>query len=65
MSADLYVRAFVLLFPVGEFFANGKEWLTDFLDDIPSAAVTIALLEGGPATRIKRGQAMTFGMPAQ
>lgn len=42
-SADLYVRAVVLLLPVAEFCANGKEWLTDFLEDLPSAAVTIAL----------------------
>lgn len=30
---------------IEDFFANGKEWLTAFLDDIPSAAVTITLAE--------------------
>jgi hypothetical protein len=34
-------------------------------DLFPSAAVAIALLERGPVTRMKRGQAMTFWMPAQ
>ena len=30
-----------------DFFANGKEWLTAFLDDIPGAAITITLAEKG------------------
>lgn len=29
------------------FFANGKEWLTAFLDDIPSAAINITLADKG------------------
>jgi hypothetical protein len=28
-----------------DFFANGKEWLTAFLDDIPAAAITMTLTE--------------------
>jgi hypothetical protein len=32
---------------VDDFFARGKEWLTAFLDDIPSAAVTMTLAEKG------------------
>ena len=32
---------------VDDFFANGKEWLTAFLDDIPSAAINITLSEKG------------------
>ena len=30
-----------------DFFANGKEWLTAFLADIPSAAITMTLTEKG------------------
>jgi hypothetical protein len=30
---------------IEEFFAGGKQWLTEFLDDIPSAAVTVTLME--------------------
>jgi hypothetical protein len=30
---------------IGEFFANGKEWLSAFLDDIPTAAITMTLTE--------------------
>jgi hypothetical protein len=30
-----------------EFFAHGKEWLSAFLDDIPSAAITMTLTEKG------------------
>jgi hypothetical protein len=32
---------------IDDFFANGKDWLTAFLDDIPAAAVTITLAEKG------------------
>lgn len=32
---------------ITDFFANGKEWLTAFLDDIPSAAINITLAERG------------------
>lgn len=32
---------------INDFFANGKEWLTAFLDDIPGAAITITLTEKG------------------
>jgi hypothetical protein len=28
-----------------EFFDHGKEWLTAFLDDIPSAAITMTLID--------------------
>jgi hypothetical protein len=28
-----------------DFFANGKEWLTAFLDDIPAATITMTLTE--------------------
>ena len=31
----------------GDFFANGKEWLSAFLDDIPGAAITMTLTEKG------------------
>jgi len=30
-----------------DFFANGKEWLSAFLDDIPSAAISMTLTEKG------------------
>ena len=30
---------------IDEFFANGKDWLSAFLDDIPAAAITITLTE--------------------
>jgi hypothetical protein len=30
---------------VEEFFGNGKEWLSEFLDDIPSAAIVMTLNE--------------------
>lgn len=32
---------------ISDFFANGKEWLTAFLDDIPGAAITMTLTEKG------------------
>ena len=32
---------------INEFFANDKDWLTAFLDDVPSAAITMTLTEKG------------------
>ncbi|HET9117047.1 MAG TPA: hypothetical protein VFN75_03050 [Pseudonocardiaceae bacterium] len=54
-----------------DFFANGKEWLTDLLDDIPSAAVQITLSEKGfrnsykkwTGNDIRDGDAMAAAIP--
>jgi hypothetical protein len=46
---DRHLRAGLQHHGIGidDFFANGKEWLTAFLDDIPGAAITITLTEKG------------------
>jgi hypothetical protein len=46
---DSHLRAGLQQYGIGidDFFANGKEWLTAFLDDIPGAAITITLTEKG------------------
>jgi hypothetical protein len=46
-----------------DFFANGKEWLSAFLDDIPSATITITLTEKGFRNADKRGRATTCATP--
>ena len=49
---------------VSDFFANDKEWLTAFLDDIPGAAITDdADREGVPRTPTRNGRATTYAMP--
>jgi hypothetical protein len=56
---------------VEEFFAQGKEWLKDFLDDVPSAAITVTLSEKGFRNSYKKwtgndlrdGDAMSAAIP--
>jgi hypothetical protein len=47
IDADLRVGLEQHEIDISDFFANGKEWLTAFLDDIPGAAITMTLAEKG------------------